>query len=117
MNNGLVHAFRNPSDVDSDPDWRGRVFEAAVGAALATRAGGALYYWRDGNFEVDYILCLDRAVYAIEVKSGRRRNMNGLARFLKRYPESVPIIIDNDNVGILLQSADVGLLFREGSML
>jgi len=117
LNNGLVHAFRNPSDVDSDPEWRGRLFEAAVGAALATAAGASLYYWREGKLEVDYVLCLDRAVYAIEVKSGRRRNMKGLAGFLRHYPQSVPVIIDGDNVNTLLQSPDVSLLFREGCLL
>ena len=117
LNSGLVHAFRNPEDVDSDPDWRGRVFEAAVGAALATRSGGTLYYWRAGKFEVDYVLCLEKKVYAIEVKSSRRRKMYGLARFLKHHPESVPIIIGSDNVNTLLQSPDVDLLFREGDLL
>ena len=43
--------------------------------------------------------------------------MNGLAIFLKHYPESVPIIIGSDNVNILLQSPDVDLLFREGDLL
>lgn len=116
LNNGLVHAFRNPADVDSEPYWRGRVFEAAVGAALATVSGGTLYYWREGKYEVDYILCLERRAYAIEVKSGRRRNMNGLALFLKRYPDSIPIIIDDTNVEILLRTTDVGALFREGKI-
>ena len=32
LNSGLVHAFQNPGDVDSKPEWRGRIFEAAVGA-------------------------------------------------------------------------------------
>lgn len=113
LNNGLIHAFRNPEDVDSDPEWRGRVFEAAVGAALATGSRGTLYYWREGKFEIDYVLCLEKKVYAIEVKSGRRRNVNGLARFLENYPESIPIIISSDNVNILLQSPDADLIFRE----
>lgn len=117
LNNGLVHAFRNPADVNSEPDWRGRVFEAAVGAALSTISGGTLYYWRDGKYEVDYVLCLDRRVYAVEVKSGRRRNMNGLAIFLKRYPDSIPVIIDTDNIETLLRATDVGALFLEGRIL
>ena len=117
LNSGLVHAFRNPADVDSEPDWQGRIFEAAVGAALATVSGGKLYYWRDGKYEVDYVLCLDRKVFAIEVKSGRRRNMNGLVTFCKHYPDSFPVIIDRDNVETLLRATDVGELFREGKIL
>jgi len=41
LNTALVHAFRHPREVINDPEWRGRVFEAAVGAALA-RSGYAL---------------------------------------------------------------------------
>jgi predicted AAA+ superfamily ATPase len=117
LNNGLVHAFRDPGDMDSEPEWRGRIFEAAVGAALTTVSGGKLYYWREGKYEVDYILCLNRKTYAVEVKSGRRRNINGLSIFLKHYPDSIPVIIDRDNVETLLRATDVGDLFREGKIL
>lgn len=112
LNNALVHAFRNPEDVDSEPEWYGRVFEAAVGATLASISEGSLYYWREGKYELDYVLCLDRKVYAIEVKSGRKRNMNGLTTFIKHYPNSIPVIIDSDNVETLLCTKDVGSLFR-----
>ena len=117
LNNGLIHAFRNPAGVDSEPEWRGRVFEAAVGAALSTASGGALYYWREGKYEVDYVFCLERKTYAFEVKSGRRRNMQGLSRFLSRYPDSIPVIIDNKNVETLLRATDVGALFHEGKII
>ena len=33
LNNGLIHGFHNPNDIDTDYNWRGRVFEAAVGAS------------------------------------------------------------------------------------
>jgi predicted AAA+ superfamily ATPase len=102
LNNALIHGFHNPLDIDVDYDWRGRVFEAAVGASLAARSSGKLYYWRDGKFEVDFILELDNKLYAIEVKSGRRRHMNGLAAFVQRYPQSIPVIIDSDNISLLL---------------
>ena len=51
------------------PPLRGRLFDTAVGAALA-RTDGELYYWRNGPDEVDFVLESDR-LYAIEVKSGR----------------------------------------------
>ncbi len=117
LNNGLIHGFHNPNDIDTDYNWRGRVFEAAVGAALSTRSKGKLYYWRDGKLEVDFVLELDNNLYAIEVKSGRRRNMRGLAKFLQRYPKSIPIIIDLDNVIPLLQAENVDNLFLDGILL
>ena len=113
LNNGLIHGFHNPNDIDTDYDWRGRVFEAAVGASLATRSKGKLYYWREGKLEVDFVLELDNNLYAIEVKSGRRHHMNGLAGFLQRYPKSIPVIIDSDNVLPLLRAENVDNLFLD----
>ena len=117
LNNGLIHGFRNPHDIDTDNDWRGRIFETAVGASLATRSKGKLYYWRDGKFEVDFVLKLDHKLYAIEVKSGRRRHMHGLAKFIKQYPQSIPVIIDSNNITPLLQAEDIDPLFQDGSLL
>ena len=74
-----------------DPDERGRLFETAVGAALA-RADGDLYYWRDGPDEVDFVFESDR-LYAIEVKSGRKRRAGGLSAFLARFPGAVPAVV------------------------
>ena len=75
----------------NDPDERGRLFETAVGAALA-RIDGELHYWRDGTDEVDFVLESDR-LYAIEVKSGRKRRAAGLAAFLRHFPDAVPVIL------------------------
>lgn len=103
LNTALIHAFRNPSAVESDADWRGRVFEAAVGAALA-RTEGDLYYWRDGKFEVDFILQLEGKLFAVEVKSGRRRVSRGMEKFLSEYPESIPLFITYENAENLLRA-------------
>ncbi len=93
MNMALCHAFKNPLSIDSDPDWRGRIFEAAVGAALS-RTKGKLFYWREGKFEVDFVLEIEGKLYAIEVKSGRKRTLRGLEKFTQRYSASIPILID-----------------------
>ena len=53
---------------------------------------GAFYYWRDGTDEVDFVLESDR-LYAIEVKSGRKRRAAGLAAFLRHFPGAVPVIL------------------------
>jgi predicted AAA+ superfamily ATPase len=93
LNTALIHAMRDPRDVDTDPAWFGRVFESAVGAALA-KSNGNLYYWRDGKNEVDYCVDVDRRLYAIEVKSQERRRAKGLAVFKNRHPNCVPVVID-----------------------
>jgi uncharacterized protein len=103
LNTALIHAFRNPSAVESDADWRSRVFEAAVGAALA-RTEGDLYYWRDGKFEMDFILQLEGKLFAVEVQSGRRRVSRGMEKFLSEYPESIPLFITYENGENLLRA-------------
>jgi len=62
---------------DYAPDERGRVFESLVGAQLV-RTGNKLYYWREGKFEVDFVLKEGRKLWAIEVKSGRKKSSQGL---------------------------------------
>ena len=49
-------------------------------------AGGyEVYYWRDGDLEVDYILKKDNRVVAIEVKSNSEMTNKGLAEFREKY--------------------------------
>jgi predicted AAA+ superfamily ATPase len=103
LNTALIHAFRNPHDIETDPDWRGRVFEAAAGAALV-RSGGELFYWRDGKFEVDFVLQLEGKHFAVEVKSGRKRVSRGMEKFLAENPECIPLYITYTNGENLLRS-------------
>ncbi len=49
------------------------MLESAVGAHLirASEEGiGKVFYWRDGQHEVDFVFKTDRKLVAIEVKSG-----------------------------------------------
>jgi predicted AAA+ superfamily ATPase len=78
------------------PDEKGRVFEALVGAQLL-RTEEPLYYWRDGKYEVDYVLRRGKSIWAIEVKSGRRKSQGGLAAFLKNFPSAKSVLVTVDN--------------------
>jgi hypothetical protein len=63
--------------------------ENAVGAHLLQRLGpgaGRVYYWRQGDDEVDFILEVGKSVTAWDVKSGRRSRASGLAVFQKAHP-------------------------------
>lgn len=93
LNMALCHAFRSPTLIDSNSDWRGRIFEAAVGAALS-KTKGKLFYWREGKYEVDFVWELEGQLYALEIKSGRKRSSKGLEKFLQRYSKSIPVVID-----------------------
>ena len=74
----------------------GRVFELVVGAQLV-RIDESLYYWREGNDEVDYVLKIGRKLYAIEVKSGRKNSQKGLSKFKEKFPEAKLLMITFDN--------------------
>uniref|UniRef100_A0A831UFV7 ATP-binding protein n=1 Tax=Geobacter metallireducens TaxID=28232 RepID=A0A831UFV7_GEOME len=79
-----------------DPERRGRVFELAVGAQLL-QLPGELYYWREKNAEVDFVYRYQGKLYAIEVKSGRRKSAKGLDAFMKHFADACPVIITTDN--------------------
>ena len=75
---------------------RGHAFELLVGTQLV-RTGHELYYWREGKYEVDYILKKGKKIWAIEVKSGRNKTTSGLQKFRDEYPHSSAVLISPDN--------------------
>jgi predicted AAA+ superfamily ATPase len=79
-----------------DPEQRGRVFELAVGAELL-QLPGELFYWREKNAEVDFVYRYQGRLFAIEVKSGRKKSAKGLETFLKQFADACPIIITMEN--------------------
>lgn len=93
LNTGLVNAQVDPDDIDRNPEWFGRLFECAIGAKLCQDYQDVMY-WRDGRHEVDYVVAHRGRTYAIEVKSTRVRRCTGLAAFMARYPDTIPVILD-----------------------
>lgn len=91
LSNRTYKEWRN-----SPVDW-GRLVEVAVGAHLVNSAsleGVEVYYWRDGNNEVDFVLRRGNAITAIEVKSGlKHTGSRGLAVFKTLYPAAKTLVI------------------------
>jgi predicted AAA+ superfamily ATPase len=77
-------------------DELGRVLELVVGAPRA-RTGEELYYWREGQYEVDYVLKVGRRVFTIDVKSGRTKGSKGMDAFLSQFPKAVPVYVTLEN--------------------
>jgi len=73
-----------------DSEYWGRLVESAVGATLANGLQGTqaeLFYWLEGNHEVDYVLQRGKVLVAIEVKSGRRKiSLPGIEAFSNSFP-------------------------------
>ncbi|MFA5467540.1 MAG: ATP-binding protein [Sphaerochaetaceae bacterium] len=81
--------LNNPSD-------RGHLIESAVGAYLLSRSqeeGFDVFWWRDRDKEVDFVLQKGKSVTAIEVKSGRIKNVGGSLEFMKLYPDAFSMVV------------------------
>lgn len=106
-NNALVNASQ-PETFEvarANGPWWGRIVENAVGLHLLNsleRITKTVYYWRDRDDEVDFVVKTATGLYAIEVKSGHTRNINGLSAFCTAYPAARPYVIGAD--GIPLES-------------
>jgi hypothetical protein len=99
VDNAVSHslqAVRPGLRAGSDPAWRGRLAENAVGAHLLNALhppGWSIHYWRKGDFEVDYVVARGDRAWALEVKSGRGGRLSGLwrnCRAQKLTVESAP---------------------------
>jgi predicted AAA+ superfamily ATPase len=89
------------SDVSKNPAEWGRVIESAVGAYLANeslKGGISLFYWRDRNDEVDFVIEKDGKIIGIEVKSTTSRNNRGMTSFQKKYHPVRTICIDENRM-------------------
>jgi predicted AAA+ superfamily ATPase len=91
----LYHMMRTTRAADSD-EARGRIFELVVGAELAQQPG-ALFYWRERDAEVDFVYRDRDQLYAIEVKSGRKKSAKGLDAFVRQVPHAARVILTPDN--------------------
>jgi len=73
-----------------------------VGAHLANAAAtGAceLFYWRDRNREVDFVVRCGRQLAAIEVKSGRARAaLPGLDAFAAQFAPQRRLLVGGDGI-------------------
>lgn len=85
-------------------DFRGRLVESAVGAHLANAAAtGAceLFYWRERNREVDFVVRVSRAVTAIEVKSGGARVVpSGMEAFGAAFKRARKLLVGGDGIPV-----------------
>ncbi len=79
----------------------GHIFESAVGAYLVSQSfihRFELFYWRDRNDEVDYILRKKGALIAIEVKSNAEKKSGGLKKFKELYNPKFAFIVGDGGI-------------------
>lgn len=104
LNTALITAQSGLTELEARTDrvfW-GRLVESAVGAHLANAAaaeGYELFYWRDRNREVDFVLRSGRRVAAIEVKSGRSRDtLPGMSAFAEAFGPARMLLVGGDGI-------------------
>ncbi|OJV91795.1 MAG: AAA family ATPase [Bacteroidia bacterium 44-10] len=89
-NNALITSQGNDTYENAiiNPELWGRLVESSVGTHLINYSISErynLYYWRDGNYEVDFVLEKGDKVIGLEVKSGMKADNAGMGIFSQRF--------------------------------
>lgn len=118
FDNALMNVYNQTTfgSVRTDAALWGRQVESAVGSYLLSQAEKhrmQVYYWRENNAEVDFILQRGLSVVAIEVKSNNARTNAGLHIFNSKYKPLQAFVVGNEGIPLtdFLQT-DLRLLFR-----
>jgi uncharacterized protein len=98
-NTALISSQKNESfeEIQAKPDEWGRMVESSVGAHLLNHSlteGFGLYYWREGNDEVDFVM-EQKKLLGIEVKSGGSGTAKGMTVFQKKFNPDKVLLIGN----------------------
>lgn len=102
-NNALKMVY-NPQTFDQaimDRKGWGRIFESGIGAWIVGQAfvhRFEVFYWRDRNDEVDFILRKKGSIIAIEVKSNAEKNTNGLDTFRDKFSPKAAFIVGDGGI-------------------
>ncbi len=118
FNTGLIsaQAAMTFQRVRHHPDHWGRLVESAVGAHLAGAVMRGeiddLYYWREHNREVDFVIRFGTRIVALEVKSGQRKQaLPGIAAFDQTFLPARSFLVGSGGMPIeeFLQVAPIEL--------
>ena len=80
----------------------GHIFESGVGAYLICQAFAGrfeVFYWREKNDEVDFVLRKNEAVVAIEVKSNAEKCTTGLDKFRRCFNPQAAFVVGDGGIG------------------
>ena len=102
--NNALKAIFNPYTFEQailDRRAWGRIFESSIGAWLVSQAfvhRFEVFYWRERDLEVDFILRKKGIVIAIEVKSNAEKNTKGLNSFKDRFNPKAAFIVGDGGI-------------------
>lgn len=103
FNNALLTANQRGKfeTIRTDADQWGRWVESAIGAHLLSAAEEQdyqVFYWRERDNEVDFVVATDDGYVAFEVKSGRRKMNSGMKEFAKAFKPAHSYIIGTGGI-------------------
>ena len=105
QNTALMSALagKNFDVVRKEADYWGRLVESAVGAYLYNQSildNFELFYFRVGDYEVDFVIKKYDVVVGLEIKSGRAGKLSGIGHFKKKYPKARVMLVGKGGVDI-----------------
>ena len=93
----------------------GHIFESGIGAYLVSQAfihRIEVFYWRERNDEVDFILQKKGSIVAIEVKSNAEKRTDGLDKFRQMFNPKSSFIVGDGGIRVEdFLSLDINKLF------
>lgn len=117
-NNALLSVLSGLSFKEAVTDSKrwGQIFESAIGAYIISEAfvhRFEVYYWREGNDEVDFVLKKNQKIVAIEVKGNGETKTTGMERFHKLFNPLATIVVGENGIQPeLFLSMDLRKLFE-----
>ena len=99
-NNALLSAQKNENfeEIMQKPAEWGHIIESSVGAHLINHTisqNYSVYYWRERNDEVDFVLERRGKLIAVEVKSNDSQNNRGLEVFKNKFMPDKLYLVSN----------------------
>jgi len=106
LNTALMSAFggSNFQAVKNKPEIWGRFVESAIGASLVNKSRKTnirIYYWRDRNKEVDFVLEQGQQLIAVEVKSTKKKMaLPGMEAFANQFPVQKKFLVGSEGIPV-----------------
>jgi len=106
LNNAFITCQTELSfgEARKEHSYWGRLVESAVGAHLVNESrteSAEVYYWREGQKEVDYVVKRGRSLTAIEVKSRTEEgNLSGMDEFSKKFKPQRVLLVGSGGIAL-----------------
>ncbi|MEP0713719.1 MAG: ATP-binding protein [Algoriphagus sp.] len=103
-NTAIMSGISNETIHTLQADHRawGRWVESAVGAHLVNQSFKErklhIYYWREGNDEVDFVVEYKKRIIALEVKTSKVGGLAGMNAFTVSYHPEKSLVIGTDGI-------------------